>query len=132
MSVKPRQINLCEQDIRPHEPEFNDEWTEVEFEWELWMDVGKYFGIDEEEMDEKYGECNWWINFYTTYNREKDSIRACYYIDADPDYIGPIDWKFEADEEIYIRQLLKEWCLRDSRRNLQDWFDAEYERYHTK
>ena len=126
MSIKPRQINLCGQDIRPYDPEFNDDFTEVEFEWELWMDECKYFGIDEEEMNEKYGESNWWINFYTSYNREKDSIRAYYTIEADPDYIH-VDWKFEADEEKYIRQLLNEWCLRDSGKNLRDWFDAEYE-----
>lgn len=127
MSVKPRQINLCEQDIRPYDPEVNDDLTEVEFEWELWMDECKYFGIDEEEMNEKYGESNWWINFYTTYNREKDSIRAYYCLEADQDYIH-VDWKFEADEEKYIRQLLNEWCLRDSGKNLRDWFDSEYER----
>ena len=36
--------------------------------------------------------------------------------------------EFEADEEKYIRQLLNEWCLQDSGKNLRDWFDAEYER----
>lgn len=131
MSVKPRQINLCEQDIRPYDPEFNDDWTEVEFAWELWMEECKYFGIDKDEMNKKYGECNWWINFYTSYNREKDSIKSYYYLDADPDYTH-VDWKLESDEEKYIRQLLNEWCLRDSGKNLRDWFDAEYERYHNK
>lgn len=126
MSVKPRQINLCEQDIRPYDPEFNDDLTEVEFEWELWMEECKYFGIDKEELNEKYGECDWWINFYTSYNREKDSIRAYYNIESDSDYIH-VDWELEADEEKYIRQLLNEWCLRDSGKNLRDWFDAEYE-----
>ena len=121
MSIQPRQINLCEQDIRPYDPEFNDDSTEVEFEWELWMEECKYFGIDE-----KYGEGNWWINFYTTYNREKDSIRACYYMDADPDYIH-VDWELDADEEKYIRQLLNEWCLRNSGKNLRDWFASESE-----
>ena len=126
MSIQPRQINLCEQDIRPYDPEFNDDLTEVEFEWELWMEECKYFGIDKEELNEKYGECDWWINFYTAYNREKDSIRAYYNIESDSDYIH-VDWELEADEEKYIRQLLNEWCLRNSGKNLRDWFDAEYE-----
>ena len=113
--MKPRQIDLIGQDIRPIDPSFDSD-TQLSFAWELWMDVDKYFGTDTLNEDET------WINFYTYYHRDTDRITAEYTIDR-PDNPEYKEWELTTEEEKYIREKLDEFCKEDADLPLKEYFD---------
>lgn len=117
-------IDLTKQDITPLDPYINNDGTTVDFAWEMWMDIYSYLGIDKAYYNKKYGESNWWVNFYTLYNKETGSITASYTID---NWGNPVyhDWNLTEDEERFIRKKLDEFCKEDNGLNLVEWLENE-------
>lgn len=94
-----RAIDLTTCDIRCcDEVIINDNLHALEFNWELWFDVDKYFGINTREYDG-------WVNFYTFWDCNTDKVTAIYQIVDDTE----VDWKLEPREEKFLREKMKEY-----------------------
>lgn len=111
---KERQISIIGEDIRPIDPEFDND-NQLSFAWELWFDVDAYFGTEIEDSDN-------WVNLYTFYHRDTDKITAEIVIDK-PENSEYREWKLTAEEERFIRDKLDKFCQKDDGLNLKDYFD---------
>ena len=113
--MKPRQIDIVGQDIRPVEPEFDTE-DQLSFYIEMWFDCDKYFGVNTANDDDV------WLNFYVMYHRKSDTITTQYTLD-NHDFPEVVDWELTKEEENYIRQKLNDFCMEDAQLPLKEWFD---------
>ena len=68
----------------------------MNFVWELWFDVDKYFGTNSRETD-----C--WLNFYTNWY-DDGHITACYVIDYPNGDIKDEKWILTPEETEFIRK----------------------------
>lgn len=96
-----RAIDLTTCDIRCcDEVLINDNVHALEFVWELWFDVDKYFGINTKEHDD-----DGWFNFYTFWDWKTDKVTAIYQIKDDEE----VEWKLEQKEEKFLREKMREY-----------------------
>lgn len=101
-----RKIDLIDQNLNCY-----DEWQvdfdnqQIDFAWELWFDVDKYFGTHVNDDDSS------WVNFYTIYNYNDDRVRAEYYVDEPGSgYREMIYWELTTEEEEFLRKKMEEYC----------------------
>lgn len=111
-----RQIDLVSQDIRPYDPMFANTDDEVTFNWELHMDVDKYFGTDTKDNE------NVELRFYTTYHKRNNKITAKLMLDNRGSLITD-EWELTDEETKFIKEKLDLFCIEDSGLPLKQWFD---------
>lgn len=109
-----REISIIGEDIRAIYPEFDNN-DQLSFDWELYIDVDKYFGTDTRNTDG-------WINFYTFYHRSTDSITANFTIEWD-DRSEYREWELTNEEIKYLREKMDECCIEDGGLSLKEYFD---------
>ena len=71
----------------------------LNFEYEMWFDVDKYFGTNTRCRD----DC--WLNFYTDWHPD-GSICAWYAIETDDDSVA-IEWDLLPEEERILREKME-------------------------
>lgn len=76
----------------------------LEFTWELWFDVDKYFGTDTKNKDAT------WINFYTYLHNDGD-ITAKFFIDG-PHCTETHDWPLTHEEKKLLAAKMQKHCSR--------------------
>lgn len=96
-----RQIDITKQDIRCCDEVYIEPKDHVNFAYELWFDVDKYFGTDTTNPDV-------WLNFYTNYHSD-GRVTASYEIDTDTDN-NFFDWELTEIEQAFFKDMMAEYC----------------------
>ena len=99
-----RLINLLDQDIRCIDEiyVFQDE-KYLNFMWELWFNVDEYFGTD--TINDKDA----WINFYTNWYPETDTITAVYEVKTE-ESATEYEWELTNEEQEFLRSKMENYC----------------------
>ena len=99
MKKKIRQIKLEDQDVRPTDAIWVDKQRKVlNFSWETWFDVDKYFGTNIENTDE-------YVSFYTEWHADTDDITAYYEIEYEE-----YKWELTDSEKEFLRKKMCNYC----------------------
>lgn len=115
-----RQIDIISENIKyTDELCVNLEKEIIEADWELWIDVDRYFGTDTGSDDET------WINFYT-YWHSNGRVTAVYEIDSE-ETSKVIDWPLTDKEEEFFLLKMEEYALKKEHCSLENLFQFEKE-----
>lgn len=79
---------------------------ELEYSWELWFDVDKYFGTDT-------GENGKWINFYTYINVDTEEVTSKYSIEGD-DEDSTHDWLLTEAEREFLKEKMFDFIKKEN------------------
>lgn len=79
-----------------------DDAIGIEFGWELWFDVQKFFGVVTGE--------NEWVNMYTKLMRNGD-VKVDVFVDTDFGDMK-IDWEPDDDELCFLREKMEDYCYK--------------------
>lgn len=115
-----RQIDIISENIKYTDELCVDLEKEIiEADWELWIDVDRYFGTDTGSDDET------WINFYT-YWHSNGRVTAVYEIDSE-ETSKVIDWPLTDKEEEFFLLKMEEYALKKVHCSLENLFQFEKE-----
>lgn len=115
-----RQIDIISENIKYTDELCVDLEKEIiEADWELWIDVDRYFGTDTGSDDET------WINFYT-YWHSNGRVTAVYEIDSE-ETSKVIDWPLTDKEEEFFLLKMEEYALKKEHCSLENLFQFEKE-----
>lgn len=115
-----RQIDIISENIKYTDELCVDlEKETIEADWELWIDVDRYFGTDTGSDDET------WINFYT-YWHSNGRVTAVYEIDSE-ETSKVIDWPLTDKEEEFFLLKMEEYALKKEHCSLENLFQFEKE-----
>lgn len=115
-----RQIDIISENIKyTDELCVNLEKEIIEADWELWINVDRYFGTDTGSDDET------WINFYT-YWHSNGRVTAVYEIDSE-ETSKVIDWPLTDKEEEFFLLKMEEYALKKEHCSLENLFQFEKE-----
>lgn len=115
-----RQIDIISENIKYTDELCVDLEKEIiEADWELWIDVDRYFGTDTGSDDET------WINFYT-YWHSNGRVTAVYEIDSE-ETSKVIDWPMTDKEEEFFLLKMEEYALKKEHCSLENLFQFEKE-----
>lgn len=115
-----RQIDIISENVKyTGELCVNLEKEIIEADWELWIDVDRYFGTDTGSDDET------WINFYT-YWHSNGRVTAVYEIDSE-ETSKVIDWPLTDKEEEFFLLKMEEYALKKEHCSLENLFQFEKE-----
>lgn len=110
-----REIDIIKQDIRCcDEVEHDLESESLEFTYEMWFDVDKYFGTDTRNSDN-------WINFYTIYHSNGE-ITAAYTVVSD-DGSDTYEWELTDMEKAFFIGMMKSYCQGKYGKNLVEMLE---------
>lgn len=101
-------INCCDEIV------FTDDGL-LEFTWELWFDVDKYFGTNTKDDDST------WINFYT-YLHNDGHVTARFFIDSN-DCSEEHEWPLTLEEENILSHKMQQHCLLRNGENMLSMLD---------
>lgn len=115
-----RQIDIISENIKYTDELCVDLEKEIiEADWELWINVDRYFGTDTGSDDET------WINFYT-YWHSNGRVTAVYEIDSE-ETSKVIDWPLTDKEEEFFLLKMEEYALKKEHCSLENLFQFEKE-----
>lgn len=115
-----RQIDIISENIKYTDELCVDLEKEIiEADWELWINVDRYFGTDTGSDDET------WINFYT-YWHSNGRVTAVYEIDSE-ETSKVIDWPLTDKEEELFLLKMEEYALKKEHCSLENLFQFEKE-----
>lgn len=115
-----RQIDIISENIKYIDELCVDLEKEIiEADWELWINVDRYFGTDTGSDDET------WINFYT-YWHSNGRVTAVYEIDSE-ETSKVIDWPLTDKEEEFFLLKMEEYALKKEHCSLENLFQFEKE-----
>lgn len=115
-----RQIDIISENIKYTDELCVDLEKEIiEADWELWINVDRYFGTDTGSDDET------WINFYT-YWHSNGRVTAVYEIDSE-ETSKVIDWSLTDKEEEFFLLKMEEYALKKEHCSLENLFQFEKE-----
>lgn len=115
-----RQIDIISENIKYTDELCVDLEKEIiEADWELWINVDRYFGTDTGSDDET------WINFYT-YWHSNGRVTAVYEIDSE-ETSKVIDWPLTDKEEEFFLLKMEEYALKKVHCSLENLFQFEKE-----
>lgn len=115
-----RQIDIISENIKYTDELCVDLEKEIiEADWELWIDVDRYFGTDTGSDDET------WINFYTYWHSNR-RVTAVYEIDSE-ETSKVIDWPLTDKEEEFFLLKMEEYALKKEHCSLENLFQFEKE-----
>lgn len=115
-----RQIDIISENIKYTDELCVDLEKEIiEADWELWINVDRYFGTDTGSDDET------WINFYT-YWHSNERVTAVYEIDSE-ETSKVIDWPLTDKEEEFFLLKMEEYALKKEHCSLENLFQFEKE-----
>ena len=115
-----RQIDIISENIKYTDELCVDLEKEIiEADWELWINVDRYFGTDTGSDDET------WINFYT-YWHSNGRVTAVYEIDSE-ETSKVIDWPLTDKEEEFFLLKMEEYALKKEHCSLENLFKFEKE-----
>lgn len=115
-----RQIDIISENIKYTDELCVDLEKEIiEADWELWINVDRYFGTDTGSNDET------WINFYT-YWHSNGRVTAVYEIDSE-ETSKVIDWPLTDKEEEFFLLKMEEYALKKEHCSLENLFQFEKE-----
>ena len=115
-----RQIDIISENIKYTDELCVDLEKEIiEADWELWINVDRYFGTDTGSEDET------WINFYT-YWHSNGRVTAVYEIDSE-ETSKVIDWPLTDKEEEFFLLKMEEYALKKEHCSLENLFQFEKE-----
>lgn len=87
--------------LATNEPEFELDKGTVNFYWETWFDVDKYFGTETADNDSA------WVNMYSDYDYNTDTLTSYLYLDKD-EGDERLDFVFTAEEEAFLRKHIED------------------------
>ena len=115
-----RQIDIISENIKYTDELCVDLEKEIiEADWELWINVDRYFGTDTGSDDET------WINFYT-YWHSNGRVTEVYEIDSE-ETSKVIDWPLTDKEEEFFLLKMEEYALKKEHCSLENLFQFEKE-----
>ena len=112
-----RQIKLEEQNVNCIDEILVEDYG-LNFEWELWFDVDAYFGT------ETKGKDNIWVDFYTEWHREDNSIRGVMVLDMDKDSIWT-GWDLTQSEQDFLREKMEAFVREHGYKSMEDMWRKE-------
>lgn len=100
--------------LATNEPEFELDKGTVNFYWETWFDVDRYFGTETADDDSA------WVNMYSDYDYNTDTLTSYLCLDKDGGD-ERLDFVFTAEEEAFLRKRIED-TLECS---LKDYYEKE-------
>lgn len=87
--------------LATNEPEFELDKGTVNFYWETWFDVDRYFGTETADNDSA------WVNMYSDYDYNTDTLTSYLYLDKD-EGDERLDFVFTDEEEAFLRKRIED------------------------
>ena len=91
----------------------------LNFVWELWFDVDKYFGTETRDYDDR------WVNFYTDWDPSDDSVIGYLVVDRD-DRTDESYWDLTKEEQDFLRNKMTERAKFDGYGSLMEMYEDYY------
>jgi len=119
-----RQIDITKQSLNCIDEILFFEEDGLNFTYELWFDVDKYFGTNTKSYD------NSWINFYTFWLPD-GTVSAYVVVDNQPDSYDSFEWELTEDEKAFFLKKMEDYCQMTYSQSLSEFYQEAKEEHET-
>ena len=124
MNHNQRQIDITTQSLNCIDEILYNEEDGLNFSYELWFDVDKYFGTNTKSYE------NSWINFYTNW-LPNGTVSAYVVVDNQPDSYDSFEWELTKEEQEFFIKKMEDYCQSMYFQSLSDFYQEMKEEHNT-